>query len=484
MHTPSKLVYRSGKGKGESGKVRFSPLPVYWMIPVQIRKIPPGVAGMDTVLIVDDSSFIVEGLIAFLKKKYHPIAAHGGAECLEILKHESPSVIILDIMMDPMDGWETLAHIKENPDTRNIPVIMFSAIKISPEEAVEHRISIDDCLTKPVSPNKIIEAIEKVLSRRDTHRMVVERWQSAGISQEKIDEYLSLVTRLEVDLSLCQNMKVQSDLVKPHDKNQDAFNAVMKEIEDRIQQERDQIEAMAREMNEVLVQGTGVRDPDVPLHPSPGPGEPDPLLPPQDISGDERALSGSSIATIPEEPVSQEPQVPRIVPEPEVVPVQDSSAAPDAGPVSPVPDEDPGQVPSVPEEPGEYDAGKPGSPLPVTGPAGQGDSGGPEPEQVTIPGTPAPAPAPAADEPPVTAERKVIPANLDLPPDTARTSSQNGAGTDVPMPWDTGRDRKSRTVIPGPEIKDEPEKPVTPQPAPGFLARVLSLVTSLFGRRS
>ena len=93
---------------------------------------------MDTVLIVDDSSFIVEGLIAFLKKKYRPIPAHGGAECLELLKRETPSVIILDIMMDPMDGWETLAHIKENPETRHIPVIMFSAIKISPEEAVEH----------------------------------------------------------------------------------------------------------------------------------------------------------------------------------------------------------------------------------------------------------------------------------------------------------------------------------------------------------
>ena len=242
---------------------------------------------MDTVLIVDDSSFIVEGLIAFLKKKYRPIAAHGGAECLEILKHETPSVIILDIMMDPMDGWETLAHIKENPDTRHIPVLMFSAIKISPEEAEEHQISIDDCLTKPVSPNKIIEAIEKVLTRRDTNRMIVERWQSAGISQEKINEYLSLVTRLEVDLSLCQNMKVQSDLVHPHDKNQEEFNAVIKEIEDRILQERDQIETMACEMNEVIARETGIGTPSAPLHPSPGPGEPVPLQPSPGVSGDE-----------------------------------------------------------------------------------------------------------------------------------------------------------------------------------------------------
>ena len=71
---------------------------------------------MDTVLIVDDSSFIVEGLIAFLKKKYLPLAAYGGAECLEILKRETPSVIILDIMMEPMDGWETLVPYQGEPE--------------------------------------------------------------------------------------------------------------------------------------------------------------------------------------------------------------------------------------------------------------------------------------------------------------------------------------------------------------------------------
>jgi two-component system, OmpR family, response regulator len=438
---------------------------------------------MDTVLIVDDSSFIVEGLVAFLKKKYRPIAAHGGAECLEILKHETPSVIILDIMMDPMDGWETLAHIKENPGTRYIPVLMFSAIKISPEEAAEHQISIDECLTKPVSPNKIIEAIEKVLTRRDTNRVIVERWQSAGISQEKIDEYLSLVTRLEADLSLCQNMKVQSDLVQTHDKNQEEFNSVIKEIEDRILQERGQIETIAREMNEVIARESGIGTPSAPLHLSPGPGEPVPLQPSPGVSGDEGSLSGSSTAAIPRVPVSQEPGAPRAIPEPDVTPVQDPPAALDIGPAPAGPDEIPGQVPSAPEEPGERDAGATGSPLPVTGPADHGVHGGTEPEQVTIPVLPAPAPVLAAEEPPVITERKVIPATMDLPPDTARTSSQNGAGTDVRMPWDTGRDRKSRTAVPGPAKKDESEKPDTPQPAPGFLARILSLVTSLFGRR-
>ena len=207
---------------------------------------------MDTILIVDDSSFIVEGLLALLRTKYRPLAAYGGAECLDILTKEKPAVIILDIMMEPMDGWETLARIKDNPETRQIPVLMFSAKKISPEEADEHRISIDDFITKPVSPKKIIEAIEKVLARRDTNRTSVGRWRSAGISQEKIDEYLSLVTSLEVDLSLCQNMTIQCDIIHLREKDQSEFPAVIAAIEDRIRQERELINTLAREMNDAM----------------------------------------------------------------------------------------------------------------------------------------------------------------------------------------------------------------------------------------
>jgi len=455
---------------------------------------------MDTILIVDDSAFIVEGLIAFLKKKYHTLAAYSGGECLEILNRESPSVIILDIMMEPMDGWETLARIKQNNKTRLIPVVMFSAIKISPQEAEKHRISIDDCLTKPVSPNKIIEAIEKVLTRRDTNRMVVERWQSAGISQEKIDEYLSLASNLEVDLSLCQNIKVQYDLGHPEDKNREEFQAVISAVSDRILQERDQIETLAREMNEVLARGTGIRDPAAPLRPSPEEEEPVPSQSSPVISGRESTPGGISSAILPDVPVSQEPgsnraipgpEVPvsqepgstRAIPEPEVPRFQEPPVALDAGPAPDESDETPEQVPADPEEPAGYDAGEPGSPESVNGLAEGGEREEIMPEEVTSPDTPPAAPVPAPHELPAMTTRKVIPASLDIPPESATTTSDPGAGTDVPMPWDT-RDRKSRTAVPAQAKADAPGKPDTPQPAPGIFARILSLVRSLFGRRT
>ncbi|MHB8162844.1 MAG: response regulator [Methanoregula sp.] len=193
----------------------------------------------DTILIVDDSSFIVDGLVSILKKKYNPLAVYGGQQCLEILKKERPSIIILDIMMEPMDGWETLARIKENPATRHIPVLMFSAKKISAEEAEEHRISIDDFVSKPVTPKKLIEAIEKVLTRQKANRECIESWRAAGIGQDRIDEYTSLVTNQEVDVSLLQNMKVQLSLIRDEDTKARAdLEAVIMAIEARIEQER------------------------------------------------------------------------------------------------------------------------------------------------------------------------------------------------------------------------------------------------------
>lgn len=467
---------------------------------------------MDTVLIVDDSSFIVEGLIAFLKKRYIPLAAYGGGECLEILKRETPSVIILDIMMEPIDGWETLSHIKENPKTRNIPVLMFSAVKISPAEAEAHRISIDDCITKPVSPNKIIEAIEKVLARRDTNLMVVERWQSAGINQEKIDEYLSLATSLEVDLSLCQNMKIQYDLGHPEDQNQEEFQAVISAIGERILHERDQIEKLVREMNEILAQETGrtgsadarpPQDADRPENQhgisgtqnnTPRTLSPEVTLPGTPIQDTAVTLPGNLRKTDQDHTgtVTPERSLPSVPvpghPEHETQRANSGSDLQVSGEhsgdaVSPVPvpaEIVPAEIPHIPAADG---AGEPGSGSPVPEPGKDEDVGEIVPQPAHIPTSPVTSPAPpSVHSPALPGARNVIPADPDIHRHHSGTSSVTGAGTDVPMPWNSLPERNPRRIIT--ELK---EKNMLPAPEPvspprGIFARIISIVRSIFGQ--
>ena len=211
-----------------------------------------------TILIVDDSTFIVEGLTALFRKSYRVLPCSGGDECISLLKAEKPDVIVLDILMEPMDGWETLARIKENPATRLIPVIMFSAKKISPEEAEAHRDWIDDFLIKPVNPRELLAAIEKILRHEMQNKSVRYHWSKAGVPREKIDKYLMLSSNLEVDLSLLALMKKQVDhFVVPPARYEDLTSSVAL-LGSRVDAGRAAIDAFFRETGLALPPDTMV----------------------------------------------------------------------------------------------------------------------------------------------------------------------------------------------------------------------------------
>jgi two-component system OmpR family response regulator len=162
----------------------------------------------DSILIVDDSSYIVDGLVALLKRKgFKPIAAHGGDEAISILTSNKPDLILLDIMMEPMDGWETLERIKANPETHDLPVLMFSAKKITPEEAQEHSLNIEDFVSKPVNPAQLLDAIKQIFERRSNVKLEATVAKDAGQDAAIISEYSALRKSIEVDKNLLGVLK-------------------------------------------------------------------------------------------------------------------------------------------------------------------------------------------------------------------------------------------------------------------------------------
>ncbi len=145
---------------------------------------------MYTILIVDDSPMIVDVFVTMLERGgYRPITAFSGGECLETLKSTTPDLVLLDIMMEPMDGWETLEKIKTNPETRNIPVLMLTAKPLTPEEANQYGIYIEDYILKPTTHHQLYEAIEHVLARQHSIAADIERAREAGVDHRIIDEY-------------------------------------------------------------------------------------------------------------------------------------------------------------------------------------------------------------------------------------------------------------------------------------------------------
>ena len=164
-----------------------------------------------TVLVVDDSPYIVDGLVALLKRKgYNPVACHGGEEALATLGTVTPDLILLDIMMEPMDGWETLGRIKANPPSADIPVLMFSAKKITAEEAAEHCLSIEDFVSKPVNPAQLLEAINRIFERRRAVKTESMQAEKKGIDPAIIEEYAALRKSIEVDKNLLVVLKKSS----------------------------------------------------------------------------------------------------------------------------------------------------------------------------------------------------------------------------------------------------------------------------------
>ncbi|HSA38465.1 MAG TPA: response regulator [Methanoregula sp.] len=158
---------------------------------------------MYTILVVDDSPFIVDVFVTMLERGgYRTVAAYGGNECLEILKTVTPDLILLDIMMEPMDGWETLERIKENASTKDIPVLMLTAKQLTPAEAQEYGIFIEDYVLKPITHRELYDSIEHVLNRRQSIKSDMDLAKKSGFDAETITEYARLSKSVDVNRRL------------------------------------------------------------------------------------------------------------------------------------------------------------------------------------------------------------------------------------------------------------------------------------------
>lgn len=119
---------------------------------------------MATILIVDDDMDIVNLFRIFLSREGHvAISATDGGACLEKLRQVTPDIILLDIMMAPLDGWETLETIKGNEATKGIPVIMVTGKPLVKEEQKKYGAMYRHYLMKPVRRQELCSTVDSVL---------------------------------------------------------------------------------------------------------------------------------------------------------------------------------------------------------------------------------------------------------------------------------------------------------------------------------
>ena len=117
-----------------------------------------------TVLVVDDNQQNLELLQAYLDDMdCETIAAHDGAEALEIIKQKQPDLILLDVMMPKMSGFEVCRRVKNNPKTADIPVIMVTALSELGDIERGLDSGTDDFLSKPINKWELTTRIKTML---------------------------------------------------------------------------------------------------------------------------------------------------------------------------------------------------------------------------------------------------------------------------------------------------------------------------------
>lgn len=120
-----------------------------------------------TVLIIEDEKLIIVSTQMVLEAAgFRVESAVNGEEGINKSKTLRPDLILLDIMMPGIDGWETLTRLKRDPETSGIPVIIFTAREHSRGHQKSTEMGAADYFRKPFEPDELIELVEKHIGQK------------------------------------------------------------------------------------------------------------------------------------------------------------------------------------------------------------------------------------------------------------------------------------------------------------------------------
>ncbi len=125
-------------------------------------------SDLKRIICVEDESEMIDLIRLILSRRGFDVkGANGGKEGLEAIRKELPDLVLLDLMMPDMDGWEVYQQMKADEKTRSIPVIVVTAKAQSIDKVLGlHIAKVDDYIAKPFSPQELLNSVEKVLDAK------------------------------------------------------------------------------------------------------------------------------------------------------------------------------------------------------------------------------------------------------------------------------------------------------------------------------
>jgi len=118
---------------------------------------------MNKILIVEDVELNVDLLVQLLEEDYELVTAGDGAAGIALAESERPDLILMDMSLPVLDGWEATRQIKANPALTSIPIIALTAHAMQGDEEKARACGCNDYLTKPIDEDRLFEKIDRLI---------------------------------------------------------------------------------------------------------------------------------------------------------------------------------------------------------------------------------------------------------------------------------------------------------------------------------
>ncbi|MDF2957535.1 MAG: DNA-binding response regulator [Candidatus Alkanophagales archaeon MCA70_species_1] len=157
---------------------------------------------------VDDEDEVLQLIRLILESEgYDVVTASSGKECLELLERYKPDLILLDIMMPGMDGWETLRRIRKDERFKDVPVAVLTAVPLTTETLQREEIEgLVDYIVKPFTRESLLKKVEELLRSINETRAKKEKIREA-LGVAAAEEYERLVKAYNLHKSLINTLK-------------------------------------------------------------------------------------------------------------------------------------------------------------------------------------------------------------------------------------------------------------------------------------
>lgn len=182
---------------------------------------------LTSVLLVDDNSKYLKDALPFYG--YEVTTANDGVQALKILsdKNKIFDIVLLDVMMPNLNGWQTLKEIRLNENTKHLPVIMLTAVNDEEKMVAGLKIGADDYIMKPFILPNLLARMEAVLRRAQWQQQPIKNNQqitSQNLLTSKEKEVLEMVANGASNKQIADKMFVKEVTIKTH------LNSIFKKL--------------------------------------------------------------------------------------------------------------------------------------------------------------------------------------------------------------------------------------------------------------